>query len=225
MINPTGVELGLLALESVLLIFTLILLIFSIREGRQRDRLIREVAKATKILTRHEYFLNLVDIMMESEEEVLGWITGRMPTGEDEKRTREIIENIKRLVRRGVRVRYIMPKFPDRLHVGWLYTKAGAEVRYGTCSRAGDFRYTVVDGRLSIIGIPEVIGEKEATKKGYFIPSEGLSALLKSNFAACWQRSITYEDFVRETLAETGATPKTLAQEINIDPADLERIL
>jgi hypothetical protein len=218
-----NLELGLLLLESVLLVATLILLTFSIKEGRQRDKLIMEVGKATRILSRHEYFMTVADNMMDAEVEVIGRITGRLPTGEDKKRTGEIVNNIKRLVKRGVRVRYIMPKFHDRLHLGWLYTRAGAEVRYGGCSQVGDFRYMVVDGRVSIIGIPEEIGEKEATKKGYFIPSEGLSSLLEENFNTCWEEGVTYEDYIRETLAQTGASPKALAQELRIDVSELEK--
>ena len=50
------IETWLLVLESVLLIATIILLLFSIREGRGRKKLLLEVEQATKVLTRQEYF-------------------------------------------------------------------------------------------------------------------------------------------------------------------------
>ena len=50
------IELGLLLLESLLLVATIILLVYNIHEGKQRDNLLREVGKATKVLTRQEYF-------------------------------------------------------------------------------------------------------------------------------------------------------------------------
>lgn len=45
-------ELGLLLLESILLVVTVTLLIFNIFEGKQRDKLLREVGRATQVLSR-----------------------------------------------------------------------------------------------------------------------------------------------------------------------------
>jgi len=42
------IELGLLLLESVLLVATIILLLYNIHEGKQRERPIKEVGKADK---------------------------------------------------------------------------------------------------------------------------------------------------------------------------------
>lgn len=61
------VEKGLLMLESILLVVTIILLIYSIKEGRGRKGLLLEVGKATKILTRQEYFLTVTDSMMDAK--------------------------------------------------------------------------------------------------------------------------------------------------------------
>lgn len=216
-------ELGLLILESVLLTATIVLLVMSIREGRSRDALIRQVERATKILTRHEYFFTVADSMIEARGEVVAYITGRRPSGEDTRRVREITGLIERLARDGVRVRYVLPKFQDRLYMGALYTRAGAEVRFGSCPLLHDFRYTVVDKKLSIIGIPETIGEKEATKKGYRIPSEGLSSVLARHFYECWEGSMSYGDYLRQTLGQTGADPSMLAKELGLDVADIER--
>ncbi len=55
------VEFGLLLLESVLLIVTVILLLYGIYEGKRRDDLLREVERATKVLTRQEYFFSIMD--------------------------------------------------------------------------------------------------------------------------------------------------------------------
>jgi len=218
------VEIGLLILESILLCATVILLIYSIKEGKERDRLLIEVSKATKVLRRQEYFLTVTDSMMDAKFEIIGCITGRPPQGDDKKRTREIAENIERLTKNRVRVRYLIPKFHDRLHIGYLYTKAGAEVRYSNCPIVHDTRYMVVDEKLVIIGIPEVTGEKEATKKGYRIPSDGLAAILKDHFYQCWDKNITYEEYAKEVLKQTGVMPKRLARELQINEEDLQRL-
>ncbi|MEW6675232.1 MAG: hypothetical protein AB1348_04365 [Nitrospirota bacterium] len=218
------IETVLLVVESILLLATIILLLYSLKEGRGRKALLLEVGKAIKILTRQEYFLVVTDSMMDAKVEVIGSITGRVPLGDDKKRTRDVINNIDRLTRNEVRVKYLLPKFPDRLHTGYLYTKAGAEIRYSDCSIVHDIRYMVVDDRLVVIGIPEITGEQEATRKGYRIPSEGLATMLKEYFNRCWGKSISYEEYVKEVMKQTGATPKLLAREFQIDEKDLEML-
>jgi len=214
----------LLFLESILLIFTIILLLYSIREGRHRDALITEVGRATRILTRQEYFLTVTDAMLGAGEEVIGAITGRTPPQEDTKRIHSIVAHIEKLIDKGVHVAYLIPKFPDRLYVGSQYTRAGAEIRYSSCLMVQDLRYTLVDHHQVLLGVPEGAGNKEATKKGYIIPSEGLAAMLEENFYKCWEESPTYEEYVREVLRETGANPKLLAREFQIEEKEIERI-
>lgn len=218
------IETILLILESILLAFTVALLIYSIKEGKERKSLLLEVGRATKILTRQEYFLTVRDAMSEATSEVLACITGRFPTGDDVKRTKEIVETIERLVQRGVKVRYLIPKFPDRLYVGHLYTKAGAQVIYTSCLIVHDIRYTIVDDRVSVIGLPEATGEKEATKKGYRIPSEALASILKEHFINCAERALPYEAYIRELVSQTGATPKQLAREFHIDEEEIAKV-
>jgi hypothetical protein len=196
----------------------------SLKEGRARDSLIRQVESATKILTRHEYFFTVADSMLDAKNEIVAYITGRRPTGDDTRRLREITSIIERLSKSGVSVKYTLPKFQDRLYTGWLYTQAGAEVRFGSCPLLHDFRYTVVDRRLAIIGVPETVGEKEATKKGYSIPSEGLSGVLNRHFHECWDGSLTYEEYLRQTIRQTGAHPEVLSKELGIDEDEIERV-
>jgi hypothetical protein len=219
-----SLELGLLILESVLLGATVVLLLFSLKEGRGRNSLLQEIGRATKVLTRHEYFLAISDVMNDTKAELLGFITGRAPKGDDEKRTRDLVVHIERLRSSSVTVRYLLPKFNDRLYIGYLYTRAGAEVRYSTCALFHDIRYTVCDDKAVVVGIPESLGQREATKKGYRIPSEGLANILKEHFLTCWDASTTYEEFVRETLKQTGSSPRLLARELNIDEEELERL-
>ena len=218
-----SIETVLLVLESVLLFFTILLLLYSIREGRHRDRLLVEVGRATRILTREEYFLTVSDAMLDAEREVIGSITGRRPSADDDKRVRTIVGHIEKLRGQGGTVRYLVPRFPDRLHVGARYRQAGAEIRYSS-SLIQDIRYLVVDRRLVVIGIPESAGDQQATRKGYGIPSEGLAAMLEESFEHAWETATGHEAYVREMLRETGASPKLLARELHVDPAELERL-
>ncbi len=215
-------ELGLLLLESLLLIVTVILLIFNIFEGKQRDMLLREVGRATQVLSRQEYFHSLMDSMLDAKVEIIGYITGSYPTGDDVKMTQHIVDAIARMTAKGVRIKYLLPKFPDRLHVGIKYAKAGAEVRFSSCLMVHNFRFSVIDGRMVVIGIPESVGEKEATKKGYKIPSEGLATILKGYFENCEQQT-SLKDYLQEVIGHTGATTEDLAREYHLDEEDLKK--
>ncbi len=220
-----SVEIALLILESVLLSATMILLVYSIREGGRRRDLLVGVDKATKTLTRMEYFLTVVDSMTEAKEEVIGCVTGRRPTGDNIKRIKDIVGVIEKLTSRGVRVKYVFQKFQDRLYVGYLYTRAGAEVRYCSCPLIHSLRFVTVDGGLTVISIPEGVGENEPTRKGYQIPSEGLGAILKEHFYGCWSGDAPFAEYLAEVLEQTGAPIKQLALELGIEVKELERFL
>ncbi len=217
-------ETGLLILESVLLVATIILLVYSIREGKQRDKLLMEIGRTTKILTRQEYFMTVLDSMLNAKEEVVGCITGRIPAGNDKQMTRDIIATLEGLAKKGVRVKYLLPKFPDRLHIGYLYTKAGAEILYSSCLMVHNMRFIIVDEKIVVIGIPEIIGETEATKKGYRIPSEGLAMVLGNYFNTC-ERRTSFPDYIKEVMSQTGATLQHLAQEYKIDEEALKSLV
>ena len=216
-------EIGLLALESILLVATIILVVYSIREGRQRDKLLLEMGKATKILTRQEYFLTVLDSMLGAQEEIVGCITGRIPAGDDKQMTRDIFSTIESIAKKGIRVKYLMPKFPDRLHMGYLYTKAGAEVLYSSCLMVHNMRFIIIDERIVVIGVPESVGETEATKKGYRIPSEGLAMVLRNYFNSC-EKQMGFADYAREVMKQTGATLQHLAREYKIDEEELKKL-
>ena len=216
-------EIGLLLLESLLLVFTIILLFYSIKEGKQRDKLIIEVAKATKVLTRQEYFLSIIDSMTDAKEEIVGCITGRPPTGEDRRMTRDIVERIEKMTKKGVRIKYLMPKFPDRLHLGHQYMKAGAEIFYSSCLMVHNLRFIIIDEGIVVMGIPESIGEKEATKKGYRIPSEGLAMVMKNYFNSC-EKQTSFQDYLKEVMQQTGASAEHIAREFQIEVEEIRRL-
>lgn len=216
------IETLLLILESSLLVATVVLLIYSIREGKSRKDLLLEVGKTTKMLTRQEYFLTVTDSMADAGIEIIGFITGRLPLADDKKRVRDIANIIKKLTKSGVKLKYIIPEFHDRLHIGYLYSRAGAEVRYGIC--ASKIRFIMVDDRFVVIGIPESTGKTEATKKGYRIPSEGLAEILKDHFYKCWEESMPFEQYVKKEINLTGLTPKQLGRELQIDEKEIARL-
>ena len=217
-------EFGLLLLESVLLIATVILLVYGIHEGKRRDALLKEVGRATRVLTRQEYFFSIMNAMLDAKQEIIGCITGTPPSADDMQMTRHIADAIENMTRKGVSVKYLLPKFPDRLQIGVQYTKAGAEIRFSSCLMVHSLRYSVIDERIVVIGIPEDIGEREATKKGYMIPSEGLAVVLKNYFNDC-EKQTSLKEYVQEVIEQTGATLEQLAKEFRLDEKELRKLV
>jgi hypothetical protein len=138
--------------------------------------------------------------------------------------TRNIVGAIEDMAGKGVSIRYLLPKFPDRLQIGVRYTKAGAEVRFSSCLMVHNIRFSVVDERIVVLDIPESVGEREATKKGYTIPSEGLAILLKNYFLDC-QKQSSLKEYIQEVLEQTGATLEHLAREFHLDEKDLKEVM
>lgn len=219
-----SMELVLLILESILLVVTVALLLYNIYEGKQRDNLLKEVGKATRILTRHEYFLSLMESMLDAKREIIGCITGRSPTGDDIGMTRNIVDTIERMTGKGVCIKYLLPKFPDRMRIGIQYTKAGAEVRFSNCLMVHNIRYSIVDERVVVLGIPESTGDAEATKKGYKIPSTELALILKNYFKTC-ENQISLKEYLHEIIEQSGASPEHLAREFHLEEKDLKELL
>lgn len=208
-----------------MLLVTLGFLLYSIHEGRQRSRLLVEVKNATKILTRLEYFLTVSESLLESRVEIVGCVTGRRPIGDDERKIGSVINNIKTATSRGVKIRYILPKLPERLYMGCLYESAGAEIRYASCSLVHSMRYMVVDKSLVIIGIPEHAGEKNATTKGHRLPAQGLASILQNHFAECWERDLPLHDYIKEVMNHTGMSVKQVSTELGIEMSVLGRYI
>ena len=208
-----------------MLLVTLGFLLYSIHEGRQRSRLLVEVKNATKTLTRLEYFLTVSESLLESKIEVVGCVTGRRPIGDDEKKVGSVMNTIKTATSRGVKVKYILPKLPERLYMGCLYESAGAEIRYASCSLVNSMRYMVVDRSLVIIGIPEHAGEKNATNKGHKLPSQGLASILQNHFAECWERDLPLKGYIKEVMDHTGMQVKQVSTELGIEISVLARYI
>jgi hypothetical protein len=218
-----NIELILLITESILLLVTLGFLLYSIHEGQQRSRLLVEVKHATKTLTRVEYFLTISESLLESKHEVVGCVTGRRPLDEEERKIENVINSIKHATSRGVKVKYILPKLPDRLYMGCLYESAGAEIRYAGCSLVHSMRYMVVDNSSVLIGTPESAGEKNATNRGHKLPSMGLAVILKNHFDECWEKDLPVLGYIKEVMAHSGMSIKQVSTELGIDIKVLSR--
>jgi hypothetical protein len=227
----TTVESALLLVELVLLIFTVILLLFHLKQDKIHKNLIREMSRTTRVLTRQEYFSEVIQAFQETEKSIFGCITGNKPSDKDVKNIDIIVKNIRELVKKGVKISFLIPKFPNRLYIGYRYSTAGADIRYNNCTIAYDIRYMIIDDEFVLVGIPDIVGENEPTKKGYRIPSLGISAILQDHLNQCWgsKVSLKYEQYVKEIIdgfksKDEKYSLEPLVRELNIPSDELMRI-
>lgn len=211
-----SVEAILIVVELLLLAFTLFIVVQSRREERARGNLISEMYKTARIFSRQEYFIAVMDALLRAKTEAFGCVTGSSPKADHEATVDRILDQIKVVSSRSVNVRYLIPKSPDRLEMGSLYTRAGAKVRYHPGLIVNDLRYMTVDGRLVVIGLPEKSGEREPTRQGYAIPSEGMANLFKDHFDRYWAspEATPYEIYVNELVSEIIRTNPSVSPDV-----------
>jgi hypothetical protein len=222
----------LLLTELVLLIPTLLLLIFARREEKGRSHLLHEITRTAKMLSRQEYFSYVLLGMQTATKSIRGSIKGSPPTTtEQEQFVEKVIEQL-RLARknRSVIVQYLMPKAMDRLSVAYRYREGGAEVRFHPSLVVSDVRYTVIDGKYNVIGLPSAVAENAHTGEGYMIVSEGLAEIFLDQFSARWSDAIEYDNYARTILSEithkvTNISVGLLSTELKIPEAEVRRLL
>jgi len=204
----------LLSVELALLVLSLVLLRHSIREHRGRSELIEALSRATRELTRYEYFLSVVDAIKSARRSIAGIVTGRRPTTDlGREAVSNIVKAIREAVSRGVKVRYVMYKSPDRLHVGYLYKMAGAEVKMHENVAIGDLRYMVVDGEISILGLAGESGRGAPTRMGYVVKSSTLAHILLSHFDRVWSEAVDIDEYASEVVSSMAREMPTLGEE------------
>ncbi|MBI2997079.1 MAG: hypothetical protein HYY46_01265 [Deltaproteobacteria bacterium] len=218
-----SLEVILLVVELLLLAFTLFVVVQSRREERARGNLIGEMYRTARVFSRQEYFIAVMEALLKAKTEVFGCVTGSSPRADHESTVDRILDQIKVESSKGVNVWYLIPRSPDRIEMGSLYTRAGAKIRYHPGLIVNDLRYMVVDCRLVVIGLPEKSGEREPTRQGYAIPSEGMANLFQDHFERYWEspEATPYEVYVKELVSEIvrmnlGVSPDVVSRQLRI---------
>jgi hypothetical protein len=221
----------LLLTELVLLIPTLLLLVLGRREGKGRNQLLQEMSRTAKMLSRQEYFSYVLLGMQTASKSIRGSIKGSPPANaEQEQFVEKVIEQIRLARKRNVVVQYLMPKATARLSVAYRYREAGAEVRFHPSLVVSDFRYTVIDGKYNVIGLPSAVAENAHTGEGYMILSEGLAEMFLSQFADKWSEANDYDSYAKAVLSDmtqkvNSISVSLLATELKIPEAEVRRLL
>ncbi len=205
--------LALLIVDFVLLVATIILLYLSRHELEGRRKLLEKMFEVTRLLSRSLYFNVVIDALRSAKREVFGAVTGSRPR-EPSQFLDKIVSEIKAASQRGVRVRYLLPEGTDRLYVGHLYRKAGAEIKYHSGLVVYDLRHMVVDNKIVVLGFPEKVGLEQPTRAGTKIESESLASIFKERFERLWEEGINYEEYLSQKIREIRKTNPNASVEL-----------
>ncbi|MDE1857903.1 MAG: hypothetical protein KGI26_02385 [Thaumarchaeota archaeon] len=226
------VQVLLLVVELVLLVATLLLLVVNRRETKAREVLMRHFTSVADVITRQEYFVAVIDAVQRSQKTLVGSVTGSPPSNEEGEVIRQILNSIAEAAKRKVEIRYLLPLAPDRLRMGRLYSRSGAQVKFSPSVLIGDARYSCIDSKVVLVGIPERSGRNEPTRKGYTITSESVSRLFTRDFEEQWAApgARTYQDYLMELVGQarvsnTSASPELIAGNLGIGKEDVEATL
>ena len=190
-----------LSTELVLLAATFVLVFLSRKEAKARDVHIRKIVEASKIVSRQEYFNNVVEGMQAATSYIEAAITGTSPkSSETTAQIQNIVSQIRTAYNRNISIRYLVPKSEDRVSLGYRYKEVGADVRFHPDLLLEDMRYMIIDGRLTILGLPLISGENEPVREGYRLPSEGTAIVFHEQFQRKWSEALRYEDYVKEVV-------------------------
>lgn len=223
-------NLVLIVVELALLVPTLLLLVLGRKEERGRRDLLVNITNMAKMVSRQEYFNSVHSSMQKAMKSIRGVITGSAPkTKEEEELVHNIVEEISRAAKRGVSIKYLVPKSQDRLRVASLYKQAGAEIKFHAGLVVSDLRFVVMDDKSAVLGLPVTAGQDQPTREGYMIPSEGLSEILVNQFDAKWANGIGYDDYIGEVLKEIkshnpNVSGKLLSNQLQIPESELVRV-
>lgn len=226
------IQVLLLVVELVLLVATLSLLVLNRRETRAREVLMRHFTSVADVITRQEYFVAVIDAVQRSQKTLVGSVTGSPPSNEEGEIIRQILNSIAEAAKRKVAIRYLLPLAPDRLRMGRLYSRSGAIVKFSPSVLIGDARYSCVDSKIVLVGIPERSGKNEPTRKGYTIGSESVARLFMRDFEEQWATpgAMTYEDYLKELVGQarasnSSASPELIAGNLGVGKEDVEEAL
>lgn len=226
------VQLLLLVVELVLLVATLSLLVLNRRETAARELLMQHFSTVADVITRQEYFVAVIDAVQRAQKSLDGEVTGSPPSNEEGEIIRQILNSIAEASKRKVAIRYLLPMAPDRLRMGRLYAKNGAQVKFSPSVLISDARYTCVDGKVVLVGIPERSGRNEPTRKGYTIASESVARLFARDFEEQWGTpgAKSCEDYLIELVGNArasnpSASPELIAGNLGVEKEDVEGAL
>jgi len=223
-------ELVLLVVELALLVFTLLLLLLSRKEWRGREELLNLLMATMRVLTRQEYFSMVVDSLKSAKKDVHAIVTGTTPSEASRTLVDGVLQAMSETHKNGISLNYLLPKSPEKLEMGYQYTKAGANVRYHDGLVVYDLRFTLIDEKYAVIGLPETTGATEPTRKGAMLKSETLSSVLLEYFNKFWGSAEDYNSYLTEVVLKLleenpELSAETISLQIKVGVEEINKVI
>lgn len=221
------IEPYLFLLELVLLTTTVALLLMSRKEWKRREQLLKLLTTAMRSLSREEYF-NQVTEGLKKAKSIHAVVTGTRPTQNSQRYVDNILEIMCK--NKDAEYKFLLPESPEKLEMGYQYTKCGAEVRLHGGLVIYDLRFMLIDKKYALLGLPEVVGENQPTRRGLTIGSENLTKILMDYFDDFWNKADTYETYTTNFISKMveknpGVSNETIAKQLNLDIKEVDRIV
>jgi hypothetical protein len=216
----------LLIVELALLVLTLLLLLLSRREWKGRERLFNLLMATMRILTRQEYFSMVMDSLKSAKKNIHAIVTGTAPSEASRNLVDGVLQVMSETNKNGISLNYLLPKSPEKLEMGYLYTKAGAKVRYHDGLVVYDLRFMLIDEKYAVLGLPETTGATEPTRRGALLRSETLASVLLEYFNKFWGSAEDFNTYLtKEVLKLLEENPELSAETISLQfKVDVEEI-
>lgn len=224
------IELVLLVVELALLVFTLLLLLLSRKEWRGREELFNLLMATMRILTRQEYFGMVIDSIKGAKKDIHAIVTGTSPSEASRTMVNGVLQAMSETQKNGVSLSYLLPKSPEKLEMGYRYTKTGAKVRYHDGLVVYDLRFTLIDERYAVIGLPETTGATEPTRRGAILKSETLASVLLEYFNKFWDSAEDYSSYLKVVVSKLlkenpELSAETVSLQLKVDVEEINKVL
>lgn len=87
-----------------------------------------------------------------------------------------------------------------------------------------------MDKKYALLGLPEVVGENQPTRRGLTVGSENLTKILMDYFDGFWNKADTYETYATYFISKMveknpGLSNETIAKQLNLDIKEVDRIV
>ncbi len=140
-------------LTVMVLVVSLVILWRGIVEEQQRRRLIERLEASRAALSRANYLLTVAHAVTQATESVY-FVSSTIEEEGDELPLQRLIEARQRAMGRVKDYRAIVPRDALRIKGAYELLTSGVEVLVSGRLAFGDLNFTIIDGRIAVLGVP-----------------------------------------------------------------------
>jgi hypothetical protein len=171
-----------------------------------------------------------MDTLKSAKKNVHAIVTGTAPSEASKTFVDGVLQAMTNSHENGVSLNYLMPKSPEKLEMGYKYTRTGAKVRFHDGLVVYDLRFTLIDEKYTVVGLPEMTGATEPTRKGALLKSDTLANILLDYFNKFWGSGEDYNTYLTEVVSKLleenpDLSIETISLQLNVNIEEINRII